>query len=692
MLIANSPSFAEQAEVLVLPRVDVIGTQEQLLKTPSSATIIKQEELESSHVLTINEALRKAPGVVVRDEEGLGIRPNISIRGLNPTRSTKVLLLEDGIPLSFAPYGDNASYYFPSIDRFSSIEVLKGSEQIKYGPQTAGGLINFITPNAPEKFGGHMSVTAGNRDYLNTKINVGGKGVLFDYTHKEGDGARDNTHSNIEDLNVKMTKSLGEDHAITVRANWFSEDSQVSYTGLTQKEYENFGGEYNPFNHDSFKATRYGVSATHDWQINTNALLTTNLYYSYFDRDWWRQSSNSGNIASGAGCTTVGSVEGVAEKRLRGIATNGDDCQGVQGRLRTYDTYGVEPRLTVTHAWGELQLGAKAHFEEQNRIQINGITPTARTGTTSEKNKRETDAYSGFISNRFDIGQFSITPAVRYEHIENERTNRLTGAKGEASLHEWIPGIGFAYNPNDNLTVFAGVHEGFAPPRTEDLISNTTGGVLEVSAEKSTNYELGFRAKPVKGLNVAATAFHNDFKNLIAVGSVASNLPALAQGEASFTGLELSGQYDFDNGFYSRLAYTWLPVAEQDSPFRRFDTNAIVGGSAKGNRQPYAPENTLTVALGYKVGGWNAQLEAVHVGEQYADFAETKVAALNGQNGEIASYTIYNAALNYKYEPYKTTFFVTGKNLLDKDYITDRTRGILTGMPRLVQVGARYDF
>ncbi|WP_304908020.1 TonB-dependent receptor plug domain-containing protein, partial [Methylotenera sp.] len=99
MLIANSPSFAEQAEVLVLPRVDVIGTQEQLLKTPSSATIIKQEELESSHVLTINEALRKAPGVVVRDEEGLGIRPNISIRGLNPTRSTKVLLLEDGIPL-----------------------------------------------------------------------------------------------------------------------------------------------------------------------------------------------------------------------------------------------------------------------------------------------------------------------------------------------------------------------------------------------------------------------------------------------------------------------------------------------------------------------------------------------------------------------------------------------------------------
>ena len=86
------------------------------------------------------------------------------------------------------------------------------------------------------------------------------------------------------------------------------------------------------------------------------------------------------------------------------------------------------------------------------------------------------------------------------------------------------------------------------------------------------------------------------------------------------------------------------------------------------------------------MGQWNTQLEAVHVGKQFSDFAETgavpnTVLGATGQFGEIASYTIYNAALNYKYEPYKTTFFVTGKNLFDKDYITDRTRGILTGMP-----------
>ena len=688
-VVANEAQM--QAEVLVVPRLDVIGNQEQLGKTPSSATIIEQEELEASHVYTTNEALRKAPGVVVRDEEGFGMRPNIGIRGLNPTRSTKVLLLEDGIPVTYAPYGANESYYHPTIDRFSSIEVLKGASQIKFGPLTAGGVINYITPNAPEKFGGHISITGGNRDYLNTKINVGGNGMLFDYTHKQGDGARDNTQSNLEDVNFKITKDISDNQAITLRANWFTEDSQVSYSGITQREYNNFGGEYNPFKHDDFETTRYGLSATHDWQINTNALLTTNLYYSYFDRDWWRQQSNTtaSNISSGVGCAAF------ATARINGLATNGDDCQGNQGRLRTYNTYGVEPRLTVAHAWGELEVGAKAHFEDQERRQKNGTSSAARDGSLSENNERQTDAYSGFVSNRFDLGKFSITPVVRYEYIKNERTNRLTGANGEARLSEWIPGIAVAYNPHERLTMFAGVHEGFAPPRTEDLINNT-GGLVEVEAEKSTNWEVGFRAKPSKNFNVESTAFYNDFKNLIAVGSVASNVN-LSQGEATFAGLELAGQYDFDNGFYSRMAYTWLPVAEQDAPFRQVSNNAIVGGSKAGNRQPYAPKNTLTAALGYKMNSWDAQLEAVHVGKQFSDFAETgdvpnSALGLTGQIGEIASYTIWNAALNYRYAPYHTTFYVTGKNLFDKDYITDRTRGILTGMPRLVQVGVRYDF
>ncbi len=57
-----------------------------------SGQVVSGAELYTSHVLNTNEALRKVTGVNVRDEEGFGLRPNIGIRGLNPTRSTKVLL------------------------------------------------------------------------------------------------------------------------------------------------------------------------------------------------------------------------------------------------------------------------------------------------------------------------------------------------------------------------------------------------------------------------------------------------------------------------------------------------------------------------------------------------------------------------------------------------------------------------
>ena len=151
--------------------IDECGTVAFLLSRPGSARMTDGDrcwarELSAAAVrvgvrlqpihLATDEALRKVSGVHARGEEGFGLRPNIGIRGLLPTRSSKVLLLEDGIPLSYAPYGDNASYYHPPIDRFESVEVIKGAGQVLYGPMTVGGVINYITPAAPDRRGGYV--------------------------------------------------------------------------------------------------------------------------------------------------------------------------------------------------------------------------------------------------------------------------------------------------------------------------------------------------------------------------------------------------------------------------------------------------------------------------------------------------------------------------------------------------------
>lgn len=679
----------EIAEAKLLEAITVVGTPEQANRLPSSSQVITAETLQGSRVFTTSEALRKAAGVNVRDEEGFGLRPNIGIRGLNPTRSTKVLLLEDGIPLAYAPYGDNASYYHPPIDRFDRIEVLKGASMNLYGPQTIGGVINYITPTPPSALGAGLSLSGGSRGYFNSHAYVGGSNMLLDVVRKQGDGARDNINSRLNDLNYKAVFGLSG-HTLITRANYYTEDSQVTYSGITDAELANFGPRYNPFKNDRFEAQRAGLSLTDEWALGAGTVIT-NLYYSNFSRDWWRQSSTTTDTQCGAQFVT---------DRANGVAVNPDACSSVQGRLRDYYSYGIEPRYKLSWGAHELTAGLRLHSESQDRLQINANSPTGRSGATTESNKRLTDAYSAFAQNRFGLGAFALTPGLRVEHVRYERNNRLTGASGKDDITAVIPSLGATYTVNEAYTLYTGVHRGFAPPRTEDIITNT-GTSVDVGAEESWNAELGLRARPRLGLSFEATYFRNDFQRQIAVGSIAGGSTPLAQGKTLYQGLELSGRVDLGrlldsaHNPFLELAYTALPTARSDSAFTRVDTGAPVAGSASGKRLPYAPRNLLTASLGYQHPvGVEARMEAVLVSKQFSDFANTITAPANGngQIGAIGGATVWNAAVNYRLPVRGLGVFITAKNLFDKTYISDRTRGIQTGLPQLVQAGAEYRF
>jgi Fe(3+) dicitrate transport protein len=705
-----------------LPAVEVIGKPEALGAIPGSGSILDSQTLTQSRVFTTNEALRKVPGVVVRDEEGFGLRPNIGIRGLNPTRSTKVLLLEDGIPFTLAPYGDNGAYYHPPVDRFDHIEILKGSGQILFGPQTIGGVINYVTPSAPTRRGGFITLAPGNRDYLNGHLRlglpIGTSALLFDYVRKEGDGARDNIGSRLNDLNLKATVELGGGHNLSVRGNYYSEDSRVTYSGLTESEYL-ADPRQNPFQNDSMLLNRWGASASHRVELGERATLTTTAYGYLVSRDWWRQSSFSTQRPNDA-----------ADPDCGGLANLNTTC-GNEGRLRDYAVLGVEPRLRVTHGllglFSQADLGVRAHFEDQDRLQVNGATPTSRTqgpatdvnSGTPENNERTNQAYSAFLQNRIFVGNWSLTPGVRVEHVRYQRTNHLlvsqnpNGVRGRTSLTEVIPGFGITYTAGASTTLFAGVHRGFAPPRTEDIISNTTGGVVELDAELSWNYEAGIRTRLHPGVQIEGTLFRMDFANQIIPASLAggSGATLTSAGETLHQGFELAtrldgaGLFRTTDNLYLRGAYTFLPTARfEGSRFVYVGTGGSdvagrvyndqdAGGSrtqvsVTGRRLPYAPEHLLSLTLGFAASfGLDSRVEAVYVGPQFGDALNTRVTVADGQQGPIPGYTIWNIALNYTVRPSRTTLFVAAKNLFDRKYIVDRVRGIIPGSPRLIHAG-----
>ncbi|HEX5704166.1 MAG TPA: TonB-dependent receptor [Pyrinomonadaceae bacterium] len=691
------------AEEVIVGTTRLAATPEDAEGIPGSVEIIERATIESSRPVTSTEVLRKVSGIHVRDEEGLGLRPNIGIRGLNPTRSTKVLLLEDGIPLTYAPYGDNASYYHPPIERFEGAEVLKGSGQIVYGPQTVGGVINYVTPNPPTNWLGSLTVVGGNRDYFNGHINYGGTvkntGLLFGFTRKQGKGARADIRSGMNDFNFKSVTTIGDKQAVTTKFNHYGEDSQVTYSGLTEAEFQ-ANPRQNPFRNDHFNGRHFDASVAHAFVFNPKVVLTTSIYGAYFRRHWWRQSSNSGERPN----------------RLRTLPGGDPDCTGMadlntacgnQGRLRKYHFVGVEPRLHVTkRLFGlktETDFGFRAHFETQQRRQENGDLPTSRSGALVEHNERRNGAYSGFIQPRFIAGNWTITPGIRVEHIRYERTNRLGAGGaiiGHTQMTQLIPGLGVSYSPSRRLTVFGGVHRGFAPPRTEDVINNNSGASVDLDAELSWNYEVGMRSVPVDGLRLEATFFRMDYENQIVPATVAGGVGATFTngGSTMHQGIELSGRFDAGtffrstHNFYFRGAYTFLPDAYFTGT--RFSS---VGGftnvSVSGNRLPYAPRHLANATFGYShPKGFDALLEAVHVANQFSDDLSTIVPTANGQRGLIPSYTVWNSTLNYNVESLHTTFFVTIKNVFDETYIVDRSRGLLPSPPRMIQAGLKVKF
>lgn len=692
---AKAPDQTEPLDTII-----VIGSRIDTLRIPGAAQVIEAGDLSRQNPFTVNEALRQVPGLFPRDEEGLGLRPNIGIRGLNPTRSSKVLLLEDGLPLSFAPYGDNASYYHPPLSRFDRIEVLKGAGQIKFGPQTVGGVINYITPDAPDEPMARFSLMGGNRGSLEFDSAIGapalGGKLLAHVNYRQSDGVRANHDLRLLDIYLKGQWDIGGNQSISVRLSRFAEDSQVSYSGLTQAEYD-ANPRGNPFPNDAFNTQRYGVSLLHGWRISDTATLKTSFYISHFSRDWWRQSSNSSQRPSDKSDPACGGM------------TNLSTTCGNEGRLRDYTVFGSESRLQLRYDGIELNAGMRIHREVQDRLQWNSDTPTSRTpgvginAGVKEDNRRSLWATSGFIEARIDIGDLVVQPGVRLEHINYSRTNRLLNISGKSSDTVVIPGLGFTYAINPTVSLYGGVHRGFSPVRVEDIIDNINGGVRDIAAEKSWNYELGLRGGITPGWQGDITGFQMDFANQTIASSIAGGTGGTptSAGKTKHRGFELSSQFSSKaakltqrDDVFLRAALTWVESAQFVGP--RF--SAISGFnsvSVAGNRLPYTPEWLASVMLGYT---WADQLsfnaEVQHTGKQFGDDLNlsTLAASADGQLGVLPAFTIFNLNARYALPGSHWSLQASVKNIANTLYIADRSRGLLPGSPRQFTVGATIRF
>jgi Fe(3+) dicitrate transport protein len=113
--------------------------------------------------------------------------------------SEKITLMEDGVLISPAPYSAPAAYYFPTVSRMQSFEILKGGSQIQYGPYTRRCYQHGFY-QIPRRFSGRVTASIGSTK--KTYVNIGDEhknyGYVLEYNNRNSDGFKtiDNSSKN----------------------------------------------------------------------------------------------------------------------------------------------------------------------------------------------------------------------------------------------------------------------------------------------------------------------------------------------------------------------------------------------------------------------------------------------------------------------------------------------------------------
>ena len=659
------------AQDVELPRMDIVGREESARsKIPGTVDVINQQQLEILQPLSLQDALKTVPGVNIRgDEGGLGSIPNIGIRGLNPSRSQKVLLLEDGAPIHPSLFISSASYYSPPVDRMSGIEVLKGASGLQYGPSNIGGVINYLTKTPEQGF--KLSGKAGNYGYRLAQIEAGGKsesnGAVagINIIKSESDGYQANGYK-MYDILFKGGIAIDQDQWLSLKYTHYDNNINTSYVGLRPNQYI---GKYsaNPAPNDYFVTQRNAVDLNHSWEIGHGTKLNTLVYWSKLNRDYWRQSIGARN----------------ADQTVFNACNGSTNC--MFGRNREFQMLGVDSRLNQSfNAMGidnELEFGVRLHTESQIN-QMVGSTSFLKSGSVLGHEENKANSMAMYLQNRFLLSKnLAIIPGLRLESYRQSRNNIITNTSGSAKNLESVPQIGVTWQIAPELQMYSSIYKGFAPAQVATAISEK-GVDQQLDPERSTNIEFGLRGKNA-GFTYDAAVFSMNFSNQIVNQSLASGITKANGGKSLHQGTELALGYQLAGGWGLNGNLTYIPVA-------KFVGNSSMGKD--GNRIPYTAKLVSNLGVNYQKNGFKTLLSLNYLSAQYADSANTVVQNTIGTLGEIPSITTVNWSVNYEVNKALKIFGVVN-NLLNRRYISSRSPdGIFAGAPLNFQAGMSYQF
>lgn len=740
----TSPQADESPSAVVLEPLTVIGSAEAAWGIPGAAAYVDAAEFRERGYTDLGKALAKVPGIYIRGEDGYGNFLNISLRGVNGNRSDRVTLMEDGILTSPSVYSNPSAYYSPKVGRMAGVEVLKGSSQVRYGPNTTGGVVNFLSTPVPEGDASNFysrttygsNNTFFNHSYYGDTIesSPGRFGYLFEIHAHNTDGFRDIDDSSKDsgfDLLEPMLKLFWEPNSalkqrFELKVGYTKFDMDDSYPGVTEKDLRNnYDRRYASADLETFESEHFRSYLKWIAEPSDFFRFETALYYNRFERAFYRLQSQTWPGGSGNTDVALANPAGVAVLQGRGPGT-----VLRLSNLREHESYGWQNQANFEFDTGALQhnlaVGLRLHYDSVTgqgqdyryaSTGLGGFTLQAKHAELADNALTETFATAIYLEDDIKIGKFSIRPGIRYEWMEYDDTTPnisaspagpgIIGRSASQSVSRSVNenlimgGIGLNYEINDQNAVFAGVYRGASP-------ANPTGYMSGTESEESLSYELGFRHEQ-EAFRAELIGFFTEFDNLIApqVGVTLGNVvPDQNAGQAEVWGLESVVEYDagkaagWSIGLPVYVSATWTN-AEFTGDHILGNGAGIFAGGRSGNEIPYVPEWKLAAGIGLTGEKWAVHFDGSYISrtwgtgynsDQRLNGAGTGPGTPTILDGEVDELLLFDLSAHYQVS--KNVKLVAGiHNLFDERALISRhPAGARGNEGRSYFVGAEITF
>ncbi|MCG9640224.1 TonB-dependent hemoglobin/transferrin/lactoferrin family receptor [Vibrio sp. Isolate34] len=523
LALSSTSALAEDYALFDEVVVSSTRTNQTLINTAASVTVISDKQIEENMAKDVNEIFEYTPGVTMNSSSRQGAQ-TINIRGMEGKR-VKILVDGSSQPGSFdgGPYAFiNSSGISIDPDMLKSVEIIKGAASSLHGSDAIGGVVAFETKDPSDflkdgkDFGGQAKLSYSSEDnsfseHVALANRFGDLETLVAYTRRDGEElqnfrnsgdlenyAVENQDTSADNLLVKLQYQLNESHRIEFLAELIKDTSD---SDIYHSSYDSYTGE------DDTKQNRFAIK--HIWFADGAIADTVTSKVSYISKE--ENGVTKRFKPAGPGFPPY-------------VPANNDNVQ-TKDYDYTEDKLEIETQLDKEINNHYLVYGATyTHSDISNTNMEYNSDPATDDQLYVYTPDAKEQKFGLFVQDEISLmnNKLVVTPGVRFDYFSTD-PGKTTGESLTDFSDSAVTGrLGTTYKLTDTGTVFGQISQGFRAPSFDELYytyDNPGHGYVndpnpDLKSETSISYELGYRHNTQASSSEIA-AYYSDYDDFI---------------------------------------------------------------------------------------------------------------------------------------------------------------------------------